>query len=165
MPIQGGELVAKNILAFGNKFRAEVDVDFERVRDLLDSRVKKNTGLTDHSLADLRRLGHPYARRAPQEIHSPGYQVHTQSGALQDARFSGTDKASVGSGKLSARAFVGFDPSKAPHAASVVYGTSKMVPRDPLVGSLGEVKERAFDLLSRSLRGAVINFNGERRKV
>ena len=162
MPVQGGDVVAKNILAVGGRFRAEVDADMENVRGILDSAVTKNIGLTDHTQRDLSAIGHPYARRAPQEIHSPRYQVHRQSGQLMESKFSGTDKAAVGGGRLSARAYVGV---KAAHAPHVVYGTSKMVPRDFLMGSLGEVRDRAMDVLRRSLRGAVINFAGERRKI
>lgn len=165
MPIQGGDVVAKNILAFGQRFTTEVDRDMEQVRDLMDVTVTKNMTLTDHSLSDLAAMGHPYARRAPQAIHSPGYMVHRQSGALEASKYSGTDKASILGGKLLAKAFIGVDPGRAAHARMVVFGTSKMVPRDFLLGSLGELKNAAFELLRRSLKGAVISFNGQKARV
>lgn len=165
MPVQGTETLAKNILAFGGGFKSQVNAAMEDVRGILDDRVKKNIGLKDHSLKDLARMGHPYAKRAPQAIHSPSYQVHEQSGDLMKSRYSGVNKADITGGRLFARAYVGLDPEKAPHALDVVYGTSKMVPRDPLVGSLGEVKERVLQSIKVPLRGAVVNFNGKKVRL
>lgn len=162
MPIQNADVVAKNIVAFGGAFRSEVDKDMEAVREVLDSTVDRNISLTDHSQRDLDLMGHPYATRAPQAIHDPRYQVHEQTGKLRGSKFSGTDKAAVIGGSLNARAYVGV---KAEHAKYVVYGTSKMVPRDFLMGSLGEVREKAFRILRTSLRGAVINFGGQQVKL
>ena len=175
MPVNGGDVVAKNIAKFGDGFLRQVDKDMENVRALLDKTVDKNISLSDHSQSDLAALGHPYARRAPQEIHSPGYQVHEQSGELRRGKYSGTDKASSAGvdfqsrtsfarGQIGARAFVGINEA-IQHAFYVVYGTSKMVPRDFLIGSLNEAKEKAFDILRRSLNGFTINFNGERVKL
>lgn len=162
MPVMGAGVVSKNILVFTKGFLKQVDRDMDNVRRLLDKQVEKNTSLDDHSLSDLRAMGHPYARRAPQEIHTPPFQVHAQSGKLKRARYSGTEKAAVMSGRLSARAFVGINSSVS-YALNVVLGTSKMVPRDFLVGSLGEVREKAFMTLKRSLNKAVVTFNGEKR--
>lgn len=162
MPIKGADLVSKNIIAFGGGFLKEVNRDMEEVRGILDNAVKKNITLTDHSMEDLSAMGHPYAARAPQQIHSPSYQVHIQSGELARGRYSGTHKATLFGGQLKARAYVGIANSVT-HALFVIYGTSKMVPRDFLVGSLGEVKEQIWETLSRSLKNAVVNFNGERR--
>lgn len=75
-----------------------------------DKQVKKNISKTDHTLADLARMGHPYARfntgsvvgailrgagkksqrgwLASKKIHSPSYLVHKQSGGLLDAFYS-----------------------------------------------------------------------------
>lgn len=164
MPVKGTEIVSKNIIAFGGKFLSEVNKDMEKARDILDKRVEKNISLTDHSLKDLSVMGHPYAARAPQRIHSPSYQVHSQSGEMRRGKFSGTDKASVLGGQLSARAYVGISEG-VKHAPFVVYGTSKMVPRDFLIGSLGEVRDQIWEALSRSLKSAVVSFQGERRQL
>lgn len=164
MPVIGAGTVAKNIYSFRDRFLKQVDRDMDNVRRILDKQVEKNTSIDDHSLSDLRAMGHPYARRAPQEIHTPPFQVHAQSGKLKRARYSGTDKAGVYGGKLQARAFVGIK-SSVPYATNVVLGTSKMVPRDFLVGSLGEVREKVWTTLKRSLNKAVVTFNGEKRQL
>lgn len=164
MPVHGAELVSKNIIAFGGGFLREVNRDMEQARYLLDKTIEKNISLTDHSIEGLADMGHPYARRAPQAIHDPGYQVHTQSGELKSGKYSGTDRADISSGRLTARAYVGISESVR-HAFFVVYGTSKMVPRDFLVGSLGEVREQIWQFLKRSLNQAVVSFNGETERL
>ena len=83
---------------------------------------------------------------------------------MRSGKFSGVEKASVLGGDLSARAYVGISENVR-HALFVIYGTSKMVPRDFLIGSLGEVRDQIWDVLSRSLKNAVVSFNGERRKI
>lgn len=164
MPVNGGVLVSKNIIAFGGKFLAEVNKDMEKARMTLDRAVEKNISISDHSLEDLADMGHPYASRAPQRIHTPSYQVHTQSGELKSGKFSGTDKASILGGQLSARAYVGISDT-VKHAPFIVYGTSKMVPRDFLIGSLGEVRDEIWETLKRSLKSATVSFKGETRKL
>lgn len=164
MPVNGAETVAKNIVKFGGRFLEEVNKDMEQARLILDKAVEKNISLTDHSLEDLADLGHPYAKRNPQSIHEPGYQVHSQSGELKGGKYSGTERASVSGGRLSATAYVGIS-ERVWHAFYVVYGTSKMVPRDFLVGSLGEVREQIWQVLKRSLNHAVVSFNGEKTKL
>ena len=164
MPVKGADVVSKNILIFGGRFLDEVNKDMEQARRILDKAIEKNISLQDHSLEDLAAMGHPYAVRAPQAIHEPGYQVHTQSGELLGAKYSGTDPASVNGGRLSATAFVGIRESVR-HAFFVVYGTSKMVPRDFLIGSLGEVRIQIWEVLKRSLNQAVVSFNGETERL
>ena len=175
MPINGADVVSKNIAKFGGGFIKELNRDMEQVRLILDKAVEKNISLADHSQADLAAMGHPYSVRAPQAIHSPGYQVHEQSGRLRAGKYSGTEKAEASGvdfisrtsflrGKIGASAFVGINESVR-HAFFVVFGTSKMVPRDFLIGSLGEVREQAFEILRRSLNGFTISFNGEKVKL
>ena len=164
MPVNGAELLSKNIVKFGDRFLEEVNKDMEQARAILDKAIGKNISLSDHSLSDLAAMGHPYARRAPQAIHDPGYQVHVQSGELKSGKYSGTDKAGISSGSLRARAFVGINEN-VQHAFMVVYGTSKMVPRDFLIGSLGEVRDQIWQALRRSLNYAVVSFNGETTRL
>jgi len=71
-------------LARANHWRAQ------RVRDTHKASMEHNaayilaaaqeaSGLTDHSLAQLAAMGHPYAKRAPNPPHPP-YLIHTQRG-------------------------------------------------------------------------------------
>ena len=164
MPVTGADLVAKNIAKFGDRFLSEVNKDMEKARNILDKAVYRNISIQDHTLSDLAGLGHPYARRAPQTIHDPAYQVHVQSGELRDNKYSGTEQASIRGGKLMAQAFVGIN-ERVRHAFYVVYGTSKMIPRDFLIGSLSEVRDQIYKTLKGSLGQAVVSFNGETQRL
>jgi len=162
--IDGTSVVAKNIVAFGARFLGEVNDDMERVRAILDAAVTRNISLTDHSLADLAALGHPYSRRGGGAgLHDPNYQVHQQSGKLLRGKISGTESAEVVSGALSAAAWVGIQGVD--YAVHVVYGTSRMIPRDFLRGSLSEVRENAIEILRRSLKNAVVSFSGDQVRL
>lgn len=162
--IIGADTIAKNITKFTEGFIAEVNRDFKSVRDLIRDRVVKNASLTDHSLADLAEMGHPYSAAHPANPHEPPYLVHTQGGELLSGIYDGTSDASVSGGNLRAEAHVGVSESVA-HAVFVIMGTSKMIPRDFLTGSLEEIREQIIETLSRSLHNAVISFNGESIKL
>jgi hypothetical protein len=100
--------------------------------------VRSNISLTDHTLRDLARLDHPYARR-----HG-GIKLHggdTNGGRISDGRslvhrqsgrmVRGLRGALRGTGKRAAYE-VWFDAMTAPHAEDVILGTRRMLPRDPL---------------------------------
>ena len=161
--VDGGNIVAKNIIAFGKKFLAEVNDDMERVRFVLDAAVTRNISLTDHTLKDLADMGHPYSRRSGTSLHDPNYQVHRQSGDLLRGKFSGVETANIISGTLDAAAWVGIQGVD--YAVHLVFGTSKMLPRDFLRGSLSEVREEALNILRRSLNNAVVSFDGEQVRL
>jgi len=163
MPVVGADTLAKNIVKFQKGFLAQVNIDMRKAEKIMDSKITENISLTDHSTKDLALMGHPYAARAPQNIHEPGLQLHTQSGEMLRGKFSGTDDAAVAGGSLTARAYVGIKGVE--HANYVVYGTSKMVPRDFLGGSLNQVKDPILSALSRSLKNTVIDFQGQEVKL
>ncbi len=94
--------------------------------------VRGNISHTDHSLADLRRLDHPYARRHGSiRIHGGSQTVvHKQRGdLLASLRVEKLPSANSPTGEAYA---VWFDVGAAPHAAFVVRGTKYMLPRDVL---------------------------------
>lgn len=162
--VVGADVVAKNIIVFQKGFVRAVNRGMENVRAILDARITRNISLTDHSLSDLARLGHPYARGVGVKLHNPAYQVHTQSGRMLSAKVSGVDDADIIGGKLKASAWAGIGAG-VPYAVHVIYGTSKMIPRDFLRGSLGEVRGQIIGTLSIPLKNAVINFDGEKVKL
>lgn len=99
--------------------------------------ARANVSLRDHTQADLTALDHPYARRHGSiQIHQSGRSgivnasasVHSQRGdllrATKGAMYTEAD------GSPGYRVFI--DPSIAPHAHYVVYGTKVMLPRDVL---------------------------------
>lgn len=64
------------------RLRATMKASTQHNADRMLEEARKLSGLTDHSLADLRRMGHPYAKRAPNPPHNP-YLIHKQRGNFQ----------------------------------------------------------------------------------
>lgn len=87
-------------------------------------KVKTTIGLEDHTLAELRKLGHPYrVGAAPNSIHGDDRMVHVQSGKLRDTiRVQPVEETT-------SRKFSVYVSSTAPEMAFLIYGTSKMRPR------------------------------------
>ena len=164
MPIVGQETIARNIVKFGGGFLRHVNVTMEQARKILDDQVSRNISLTDHSLAELARMGHPYsAKYGPQgiPIHDPYWQIHKQSGKLLKSKYSEISEARITGGKLQASASVGLDEGKAEHAPFVIFGTSRMIPRDVLRQSLTQVQDKVYGIIKRNLRDAVLAFRAE----
>ena len=120
---------------------------------LLFAAVKQNVSLTDHSLDDLRRLGFPYRSISPVIIHRPRYAVHKQDGDLESAIIQVISKTSKGR-KVS----IEVDESVAPHARHVILGTSRMVARDFLTGSLRASREEMFNIVELDLNKSLGKF-------
>lgn len=167
MPVEGTELVAKNIIKVGGGFLRQVNETMKEVRFILDKKVTDNISITDHTTSDLRLLGHPYASKwgtsRASSLHTPFWLVHTQSGKLLDSKNSGTTPASLTGGKLKAFAYVGLDKNIAPHALFVIFGTSKMIPRPVLEGSREQVIDDAKGIIQKGLKNLVANFKGEKK--
>lgn len=164
MPVTGQEIIAENIIAYGGQFLATVDKTMDKVRQIMDEKITINISLTDHSLKDLARMDHPYARRhgpLGKPIHNPYYQVHEQSGEMRRSKKSGIVKASMTGGQLNAIAYAGLDEAVAPHALNVVFGTSKMIPRPVLEGSRQFVIQDAKAIIQRDLKNMTFNFKGK----
>ena len=166
MPVTGQELVINNIIKFGGGFTAGVNKTMEQVKFTLEARVIKNISLRDgHGAKEFRDMDHPYATRHGDEIdtggHDPYYQVHRQGGDLRKSERGGTTEAAISGGRLTATAFVGLDQNIAPHAAFVVFGTSKMIPRPVLEGSRNEVLSECQKLIKDDLQNLVTTFKGK----
>jgi len=160
----GHATLAKNIVKFTDGFLREVNIDMKKSEIILTKRIKKNISNTAFSLKDLAKMGHPYSVSNPKSVHKPDYTVHKQSGNMVDNIVSGTEGASVKSGGLVASAFAGINDS-VEYAKYVIYGTSKMVPRDFLTGSLNEEKSNLKEILRRSLHAVTVNFHGKKVKL
>jgi len=117
----------------------EIKVKTERIAQLLLERLRTNAGLVDHSLKDLRALGHPYSTARPQAIHSPEWLVHAQTRSLQDAIKI----------KQEGDTFtVYIDDAEAPHAQYVILGTDRMVSRDFVSATLYELRGEIQKILN-----------------
>lgn len=161
MAVRGADIVAKNIIRYGNGFLKVVNITMKRVSVIMDNQVTKNMTLEDHSMKELKALGHPYAtKHGPKgmQIHTPYWQVHKRTGELVASKERGTTKASITVGKLQASAFVKLDDSKAEHAKYIIFGTSKMIPRPLLIGSVNQIKDKAFKIIKNNLRDLTVGF-------
>jgi HK97 gp10 family phage protein len=99
--------------------------------------VYRYASLKDHSLADLAKMGHPYARKDSKKSTDsvsiikykdsgphPDYMVHAQSGNL-----AGNIKKKSGLMGNKAIAAVGVYEADVPYIKYLIFGTSKMRPR------------------------------------
>jgi hypothetical protein len=106
--------------------------------------------LTDHSLEDLRELGHPYSTRFDVDsfVH-PDSEVHKQSGSLVEGshieRSATADGASV---KIS---------NTSPHYIFLRYGTRNMRMRDPAGATMKDALPDVQRRLHEEIRGAIIS--------
>lgn len=132
----------------------------EAAADVFYAQVRVNAGYTDHTLADLARMDHPYARRHGSiRIHkgvskyiTPGENiVHSQSGKLLQSLYKRGMTNRIGFS-------IGFDPAIAPHASFVTQGTKVMLPRDPLwatataQGTIVDMMKAVVRVLGKELR-------------
>jgi HK97 gp10 family phage protein len=90
----------------------------------LDKTVKEYAELTDHSLAQLAAMGHPYSTKSGGAPH-PDEFVHQQSGTL----YANIEKINEQDGNKLIVAS-GVSKSKVPYISFLINGTSKMRPRD-----------------------------------
>jgi hypothetical protein len=161
MPVRGADVGANNIIKFGGNFKNHVNKVMAGVQDRLDAQVTMNISLSDHSLRDLAAAGHPYAKRHGSQglaIHEPNWMVHIQSGQLLSSKKSGTTPCDIVGGQLKATAWCGVDENIAPHALYVYWGTSRMIPRDFLNGSLDQIRPEVYAVIHDNLRNLVQSF-------
>jgi len=124
-----------NIRNLGVSERRAAMVAVSGAGRVLLGRVRQNISLRDHSLTDLARLDHPYARRhGGIRIHSggtnalmhPEFRVHSQSGTMLNATRGRIRGGTTPSYRVE------IDSGLAPHAVYVVSGTRVMLARDVL---------------------------------
>jgi len=167
MPISGGETVAGNIRNFGGGFLKHVKVVMIEVTADLDKEVTKNMSLTDHTIDDLRALGHPYSEKrwgstGMAGFHDPYWQVHKQSGRLLRSKDSGVIGPSVAAGELTVKGYVRLNEVDVEYANAIIWGNGRMIPRDFLSGSVNnkDFQDRTKSYLVKNLRDLVLNFKG-----
>lgn len=105
--------------------RRVLEAATEETADELLARMQTLTNLDDHTLADLRRLDHPYAQRhGLGSGPHPDYEVHNQSGELHDTLRTEHEGRWL-NGRLASEIH-----DDAGHLWHVLQGTEKMRPRD-----------------------------------
>lgn len=161
MPVTGGQIVAKNIIAFGGGFLKAVDKEMRVIEKGLRRKVSDNISRRDFSLQELAAKDHPFAKRhgpTGKPVYDPYWMVHKRSGKLLSSMKSGIEPASTSGGTFTAAAFVRLDDSVAKHANYVVFGTSKMIPRPVLEGSRDQVAPELIRHLQSKLRDFTFSF-------
>lgn len=136
--------------------KATVVKSIEEAANLVYAKVVENASLTDHTLDQLAKLGHPYSVRNFKRMHTPNFLVHAQSNRLMD---------NIKLIKRSETHYViNISKSDVPYIDYVINGTRYMVARDFITGSFNEVKPSIaatifsnLDNLFRTVRGQVLN--------
>lgn len=96
----------------------------EEVAKQYKNQIKKTIGLQDHSLEDLKKMGHPYSVDAPENsVHGDDRLVHKQEGALyKSIKLEPVEQTT-------SRRFTVYVSSDDPKMPFLIYGTSRMRPR------------------------------------
>lgn len=106
----------------------------EGVGEQYRKKIKDSISFDDHSLAELRAMGHPYRVGAPANtLHGDDRIVHTQSGELKRS----INKTRVE--ETTTRTFSVYITSNDPVMPYLIYGTTHMRPR--------RFHERAYELI------------------
>jgi hypothetical protein len=141
--VRGLDIVFRNLGAIGGGAK---EFMMSVLEEVMEEDVKplylKHIGLSDHSLEELRKLGHPYSRRfgADSFVHADDY-VHKQSGRLVSMTYTETSDDSV---RLI---------SEAPEYLYLRFGTSRMRMRDPG----GDVLKEALPAIKSRVAGRMKN--------
>ncbi len=121
-------------------------------QDLL-AKARGYSGLTDHSLKDLAKMGHPYRRGGGAKgLPHPAWLIHTQGGQFLRRWQLAVSKTQDGG---TATVY-----NRTPYASYLQGGTSKMIPRPILQRVLLDTKNQrkaSYDLIRR----AAIEARGE----
>lgn len=149
--ITGTQLLIQDLRKLGAEFDMQLKLNVKAATLKVFHRVKKNINLNDHTIKQLAAMGHPYSAVNPQQIHTPEYLVHKQTGELRRAVEHGVIQEgdeTIG--------FVRVNEDKAPYARWVVMGTTKMVGRDFLSGTMDELRDKVYDEIRKGLRQVII---------
>lgn len=118
------------------QFKANGRGGMEQAARVFALHVQRNITERDHSIRDLARMDHPYAKRHKQikpihnnasHIRDGRHIIHTRSGKLASAL-----KVAARGDKHGVDYLVHIDPAVAPHIRHVLKGTKKMLPRYPI---------------------------------
>ena len=124
-----------------NRLKRELEAATEDVAEDLVEAMRGLTELSDHSLADLAALDHPYARRHGVGAGPhPDYEVHRQQGDLQDGLRS-EHEGTWRNGQVASEVH-----DDAEHLWHLLQGTERMRPRDfasaAILQNLGAFEDR-----------------------
>jgi hypothetical protein len=132
----------------GNLVRAAILKGLDATGKDYIKQVKSVISLDDHTLAELRRLGHPYARKGGgKRVHSDDRDVHIQSGRLRKSiKLSPVEETT-------SRRFTVYAVSDAPEMRHLIWGTTMMRPRRFHEKAYEQIRSVMWNPLVLLLRG------------
>ena len=137
--IEGLENVLRNIQNIIPAETAKMNTRLAAAGDVLEENVKMNASLTDHSLEQLAKMGHPYSRKFPVDSGPhPDDIVHMQSGTLYGAIQHNNNMSAIASSVE-----VGVSENDVPYIDDLINGNSVMRPRNFLAKGLRDSKDEA----------------------
>jgi len=123
--------------SLSRKVREAVLLGLKEVAEEYKKRVIANISLDDHTLKELRKLGHPYAVGKPEgTLHGDDRLVHVQEGKLKRSIRANPVE------ETTSRRFSVFVSSADPKLPYLIYGTTVMRPRRFHEKAYQEIKER-----------------------
>ena len=122
--------------------------------------VVKNISLDDHTLEELRQMGHPYAaNKAPGSLHGDDRMVHTQSGEfLKSIRVSQPERTTE-------KRFTVYVTSDDPILPFLLYGTSRMRPRRFHEKAYEQIKDKFWNPVISRLKKLDYRIETSAKKV
>lgn len=146
--------------SYKDRLRRELEAAVEDVAEGLRDRMHALVDHQDHSLADLRTLDHPYAARHPLGSGPhPDYEVHRQSGALQDTLRVEHEGVWRG-GRVASDVL-----DDADHLPHLLFGTDVMRPRDFASAAILQELESAEARVRRAFAAAGGEFRDDGESV
>lgn len=130
--------------------RAAMYMAVDRASDALFQEMQMLTSRIDHDLDDLRRMGHPYRRKAPQGIPHSDWIVHIQNGDLKD----GLKQYPVSMSKGVIQAQIA---SSARHTWYLLLGTRIMRPRDFVSAAMINRENEVEQIIGRAFMAVLGN--------
>jgi hypothetical protein len=125
--VEGLQNVLSNIRNIIPIETAKMNARLALAGDLVETAVKTQASLTDHTLKELADLGHPYSTRYPTNYgpHSDDTLVHIQSGELY-ANIERNEDLNQTHSSIE----VGVSEDNVPYIPDLITGTRKMRPRN-----------------------------------
>lgn len=149
----------KKLRRLGKEEYHKIEIEtLKAMAAVFEAEVRANISLRDHTLADLRRLDHPYAKRhASIKLHQGlPPKIHIQNGDLVKSLSTEMRRGRGGLGGSHAVARVGFIDNPPEYAGDVLFGTEKMHGRQVLEWTALESKTK------RKMFRAAVNVLGPR---
>jgi HK97 gp10 family phage protein len=128
------------------KIRTEVLAGLAEINTNYRDQVDKNLALDDHTLAELRSLGYPYAVGKATNTPHDDRQLHEQSGELRKSIKTTTPSEDT------SRKFSVYVTSNSPYTQYLIFGTSRMRPRRFHEKAFDDIKDKFWNPLLERLK-------------